>query len=200
MSFVNLTRPLSRRTVLKGMGVALALPFLDAMSAPAWSAEPATMGGAPRRMLCIETNQGILPQHFFPSEAGRAYTLTPYLEILKDYRERMTVFSGVSLPEVDGGHHCELCFLTGAGHPGRGGFRNTISLDQFAAERVGLLGLQARLPLHHHVDLVDRYLGVVDPGRRLRHLVVRLAAAAEDKRHTQACEGERPAASRSISP
>ena len=139
MSFVNLTRPLSRRTMLKGMGVALALPFLDAMSTPAWSAEPTAKAAAPRRMLCIETNQGILPQHFFPEQAGRDYQATPYLDILKDHRADMTVLSGVSLPEVDGGHHCELCFLTGAGHPGRGGFRNSISLDQFAAERVGLL-------------------------------------------------------------
>ena len=147
MSFLNLTRPLSRRTMLKGMGVALALPFLDAMAAPAWSAEPAAKGGAPRRMLCIETNQGILPQHFFPEAAGREYQSTPYLDILKDHRADLTVLSGVSLPEVDGGHHCELCFLTGAGHPGRGGFRNTISLDQFAAERVGLLTRHPSLSL-----------------------------------------------------
>ncbi len=147
MSNLNLTRPLSRRTMLKGMGVALALPFLDAMAAPAWSAEPAAKGGAPRRMLCIETNQGILPQHFFPEVAGREYQSTPYLDILKDHRADLTVLSGVSLPEVDGGHHSELCFLTGAGHPGRGGFRNTISLDQFAAERVGLLTRHPSLSL-----------------------------------------------------
>ena len=49
----------------------------------------------------------------------------------------MTVFSGVSHPEVDGGHQAEICFLTAAPHPGRGGFRNSISLDQFAAERIG---------------------------------------------------------------
>ena len=147
MSLINLTRPLARRTMLKGMGVALALPFLDAMAAPAWSAEPAAKTSKPRRMLCIETNQGILPQHFFPEAPGRDYQSTPYLDILKDHRADMSVLSGVSLPEVDGGHHSELCFLTGAGHPGRGGFRNTISLDQFAAERVGLLTRHPSLSL-----------------------------------------------------
>jgi len=96
-------RPLHRRTLLKGLGVALALPFLDAMAPRLYAADPAKTTAMPRRMLCIETNQGILPQHFFPAQAGQAYTLTPYLEILKDFRERMTVFSGVSLPEVDGG-------------------------------------------------------------------------------------------------
>ncbi len=140
-------RPLSRRTVLKGLGVALALPFLDAM-VPAVAGEPAAAAAAvPRRMFCIETNQGILPQHFFPAAAGRDYQATPYLDILKDARAQMTVLSGVSLPEVDGGHGAELCFLTGAGHPGRGGFRNSISLDQFAAERVGLLTRHPSLSL-----------------------------------------------------
>ena len=140
-------RPLSRRTVLKGLGVALALPFLDAM-VPAFTAEPAPAAAAvPRRMFCIETNQGILPQNFFPETAGRDYETTPYLDILKDARAHMTVLSGVSLPEVDGGHGAELCFLTGASHPGRGGFRNSISLDQFAAERVGLLTRHPSLSL-----------------------------------------------------
>ena len=49
----------------------------------------------------------------------------------------MTVFSGVSLPGVTGGHAAEKCFLTGTPHPERGGFRNWVSLDQFAAEQIG---------------------------------------------------------------
>ncbi len=49
----------------------------------------------------------------------------------------MTVFSGVSLPGVTGGHAAEHCFLTGTPHPERGGFRNGVSLDQFAAEQIG---------------------------------------------------------------
>jgi hypothetical protein len=49
------------------------------------------------------------------------------------------VFSGVSHPEVDGGHPADNCFLTAAPHPGSSGFRNTISLDQYIAERIGHL-------------------------------------------------------------
>jgi hypothetical protein len=49
----------------------------------------------------------------------------------------MTVFSGVSLPGVTGGHAAEKCFLTGTPHPERGGFRNWVSLDQVAAEQLG---------------------------------------------------------------
>ena len=91
----------------------------------------------PRRMVAIETNMGILPQFFFPEKSGRDYELSPYLERLKDHRQNMTVFSGVSLPGVTGAHAAEKCFLTGTPHPERGGFRNWVSLDQFAAERIG---------------------------------------------------------------
>jgi hypothetical protein len=158
-------QPLSRRTLLKGLGVAVALPFLDAM-APLGAGEPSPATTLPRRMFCIETNQGILPQHFFPEQPGRDYHPTPYLEILKEHLGDMTVFSGVSLPEVDGGHHAELCFLTGAGHPGRSGFRNTVSLDQFAAERIGLMTRFPSLSLcvDNNNSLSFTSAGVMIPG------------------------------------
>ena len=127
-------RVLSRRTFLQGAGVAMALPMLDAMR-PAFAEEqPADV---PRRMVAIQTNMGILPQCFFPEGTGKDYTASPYLERLKAHRDQMTVFSGVSLPGVTGGHAAERCFLTGTPHPERGGFRNGVSLDQFAAEELG---------------------------------------------------------------
>jgi uncharacterized protein DUF1552 len=126
--------PISRRTFLRGAGVALALPMLESM-------RPAFAGGrpapVPRRLIAIETNMGILPQFFFPERAGRDFQLTPYLDKLARVRDKFTVFSGVSHPGVTGAHAAEKCFLTGTPHPERGGFRNGISLDQFAAERVG---------------------------------------------------------------
>src|SRR5262245_21365467 len=127
-------RALSRRTFLRGAGVAMSLPFLDAMRpaiAGAAAAEP------PRRMLAILTNQGILPQFFFPKEAGREYESTPYLDHLKDFRNRLTVFSGLSHPDVSGGHPADKVFLTSAPGPASSGFKNSISLDQFAAEKLG---------------------------------------------------------------
>jgi len=128
------SHPLNRRAFLRGAGVTLALPFLEAMQ-PAFGAQAAT--AIPRRMVCIQTNMGILPQFFFPEAAGRDYASTAYLERLQAHRDQITVFSGVSYPGVDGGHTAEKCFLTGTPHPARGGFRNGISLDQFAAEEVG---------------------------------------------------------------
>jgi hypothetical protein len=126
--------PLSRRTFLRGMGTVMSLPLLDAML-PAFGAE--TASAVPRRMVAIETNMGILPQFFFPEKAGRDYELTPYLKRLAAHQQNMTVMSGVSLPGVTGAHAAEKCFLTGTPHPERGGFRNWVSLDQFAAEHVG---------------------------------------------------------------
>ena len=126
--------PLSRRAFLRGAGVTLALPFLEAMQ-PAYGAPAAK--AIPRRMVCIQTNMGILPQFFFPETAGRDYVASAYLERLKAHRDQLTVFSGVSYPGVDGGHTAQKCFLTGTPHPARGGFRNGISQDQFAAEEIG---------------------------------------------------------------
>jgi hypothetical protein len=93
--------------------------------------------GSPRRMVCIQTNMGILPQFFFPEKGGADYEPTPYLAILAKHRANFTVVSGVSHPDVDGGHAAEKVFLTAAPHPGGPAFRNTVSLDQFAAEQIG---------------------------------------------------------------
>ncbi|MEA3210710.1 MAG: hypothetical protein QOE70_3767 [Chthoniobacter sp.] len=136
----HLARPtLSRRAFLRGTGLMLALPFLDAMRPVFGTAAKAAAATEtiPRRMVAIETNMGILPQFFFPEKAGSDYALSPYLERLAAHRPNFSVFSGVSLPGVTGAHAAEKCFLTGTPHPERGGFRNWISLDQFAAEQVG---------------------------------------------------------------
>ena len=90
---------LSRRTFLRAAGVSLALPFLHAMNPPAGAAA-ATI---PRRIIAICTNLGVLERYLVPAEAGRDYTLTPYLETLKEFREQFTVFSGTSHPDVTGG-------------------------------------------------------------------------------------------------
>ena len=137
------TSALSRRTFLRAAGATLALPFLDAMR-PVFGQ---TAAAAPRRMISICTNLGVLDRHFYPATAGRDYALTPYLETLKDFRDQFTVFSGTSLPEVGGGHSAEATFLTGAPHPGTASFRNSISLDQFAAERIGHQTRVSALPL-----------------------------------------------------
>ena len=119
---ISLRTPLNRRTLLRGAGGMLALPFLECMMPRlAHAAAP-----PPQRFVGMMTNMGILPEFFFPAQAGRDYEATPYLDILKAHRERMTVLSGVSLPGVDGGHEAEKCFLTGAPGASRGSFRNSV--------------------------------------------------------------------------
>ena len=79
--------PLDRRSVLRGAGIAVALPFLDAMR-PVFGAsarKAAGQGAVPRRMVCIQTNQGIMPQFFFPEKPGRGFALPPYLQILASH-------------------------------------------------------------------------------------------------------------------
>lgn len=123
---------LSRRTFLRGAGVALALPWLEATSS---AKDPRP----PRRMVCICTPLSLHPQAFFPANAGPDYALSPYLEILKEYRNDFTVVSGLSHPEIENSHDSIYSFLTAAPHPERrAGFRNTISVDQLAAEKIGL--------------------------------------------------------------
>jgi len=128
----------TRRTFLRASGAMMALPFLEV-----FGKEPAT----PRRILAICTNLGVLERHFFPEQAGRDYALTPYLEALKDHRDQFTVFSGTSHPDVTGGHSAEVSYLSAAPQPGTASFRNSISLDQFAAERIGHLTRVSALPL-----------------------------------------------------
>jgi len=123
-----------RRSLLRGAGVTLTLPLLEAMqprsSRAAEAAEP------PRRMICINTTLGLHTPYLFPTATGRDYELTPYLEPIQNFRDQFTVFSGLSHPDVDGGHPAELCYLTSAPHPRADNFRNTISLDQFAIEQL----------------------------------------------------------------
>ena len=128
---------LSRRTFLRASGVAVALPALDAMRPRTLAASDAAP--EPRRMIAICAPLGIHTPHLFPQKSGRDYDVTPYLEPLQDVRDRFTVISGLRHPMVDGGHDAEKSFLTGAAHPGEPSFRNTISVDQFAAERIGHL-------------------------------------------------------------
>ena len=127
---------ISRRTVLRAAGVSLALPLLDVVK-PVRAAEKASV---PRRMIAICTPLGLHPQAFFPEKAGKDYESTPYLDVLKDLRDDFTVISGLAHPEVGSSHDSLFSFLTAAPHPEqRAGFRNSISFDQFAAEKIGHL-------------------------------------------------------------
>src|SRR5262249_30318693 len=122
---------LSRRTFLRAAGVALALPCLDVFGRAAETPR--------RRMVCVCTPLGLHPAYFFPAKVGKDYELTPYLEVLKDFRSDLTVVSGLSHAGMSPGfaHQASASFLTGVQGAGRPGFKNAISLDQLAAEHIG---------------------------------------------------------------
>ena len=128
-------QPLKRRTFLKATGVSLALPLLETMS-PALGSAPAA---APKRMVCICTTLGLHPPSLWPRTSGADYESTEYLDLLKDHRKDFTLFSGLEHEGQTGRdpHNCELTWLTAAQGPGLGGFRNSISVDQYAAEKLG---------------------------------------------------------------
>src|SRR4051794_19637643 len=145
--FVSTRKALSRRQFLRGSGVVMSLPLLDSMrptfASAATGGPPAGPGATPRRVFAVCNNLGLLPDQFFPTGTGRDYAPSPYLEVLQAHRSDFSVFSGVSPPNVDGGHPADICFLTAAPHPGSSSFRNTISLDQHIAEQIGT---QTRFP------------------------------------------------------
>jgi len=140
MKFPAGRQTLSRRAMLRAGGAGVGLPLLDAMLPG--SGRAAADVAAPRRMVAVHVPLGMMPQFFFPPKAagtaGGGPPSSPYLDILAGHRGRFTVFSGLSHPGVGGNHHAGQCFLSGAPRPGQPTFRNSLSLDQLAAEKIGL--------------------------------------------------------------
>jgi len=155
MNTPHVAKTLPRRRFLRGAGVTLALPVLECLT-PVFAR--GTQPQTPKRMLLISNNLGVLPKPFFPQGTGREYELSPYLSALADFRGDFTVFSGLSHPDVNGGHSTENCFLTAARGPTKSGFRNQISLDQFAAEKLGQVTRFPTLNLGVNIDKANRSL------------------------------------------
>ncbi len=130
-----MNKALHRRTVLKAAGVSLALPLLESMN-PAMGA---VNNASPKRMVFICTTLGLHPPLLWPKNHGADYESTPYLDLLQEHRQDFTLFSGLQHDDQTGRqpHDSEMTFLTSARKPGMGGFRNTISVDQVAAGRLG---------------------------------------------------------------
>jgi hypothetical protein len=124
---------LHRRKLLRATGVSLALPWLDVF------ARGNAANNERRRMVCICAPLGFYPPNFFPENSGRDYLPSPYLELLQVHRDDFTVISGLAHTGGSPGfaHQATASFLTGSPGAGRPGFRNTISLDQYAARHLG---------------------------------------------------------------
>jgi hypothetical protein len=135
-------KSIPRRAFLRGTGAALALPVLDAMT-PAFAAATTR----PIRMSFIEVPNGIMMDKWTPATEGTGFALTPVLEPLAQFRDRMLVLSGLDqgqskgLPFEVGGDHPRACtaWLTGAHAKMTSGadLRAGISVDQVAAREFG---------------------------------------------------------------
>ncbi|MGY8673293.1 MAG: DUF1552 domain-containing protein [Verrucomicrobiia bacterium] len=141
---LNLKTPLPRRHVLRGLGVSLALPLLDAMVPMALGApskfKPLAKSPSvqPRVIFCYIPN-GVNIAEWLPQDSGRNYTLSKSLSVLKDHRNDFTVLSGLGHPNCTGGHSGADTWLTGAdlkSVPGSD-YANSVSIDQIISEKHG---------------------------------------------------------------
>ncbi|MBX2850677.1 MAG: DUF1552 domain-containing protein [Phycisphaeraceae bacterium] len=143
-------KPLSRRTMLKGLGVAMALPMLDAMAPGGLGATQAlaAAGGSktPTRMAFVFAPNGVNYDHWLPKGNGSRYQLSPTLKPLESVRQHVNIMTGLTLDKArangDGpGDHARssATFLTGTQARKTSGndIRLGISIDQFAAQQVG---------------------------------------------------------------
>ncbi len=136
---------LARRTFLRGVGTALALPCLDAML-PKVARAAGVAGKPPVRMAFLFSPNGVIPDAWTPKELGAHYTLSPSLEPLAGVRDEILVLSGFSQKKGfdmgDGaGDHARSAstYLTGV-HPFKtagSNIRAGVSVDQIAAARIG---------------------------------------------------------------
>ncbi len=136
----NFRRRINRRTLLRGLGVSLGLPWLSAMESA--FADP-TAPGPPQRFVALTLGLGLHAANLNPSGTGTSYKPSRYLQAIDDLRDQFTVISGASHPGVTGGHRAEASILTARPVGSAGGAKNTISLDQHMAK---YLGSQTRFP------------------------------------------------------
>lgn len=148
--------PVSRRTVLRGVGVSLALPWLESVGGArsvARAAGSAVASSPPVRMAFIFTPNGVNYHNWRPTAGPEgAFTLSPTLEPLARIRSEINVMTGLTLDKArangDGpGDHARssATFLTGrqARKTAGNDIRIGVSVDQFAAQQVGR---RTRLP------------------------------------------------------
>ena len=131
-------RPIARRDMLRAGAVAIGLPLLDFFCGRR-NAMAADRAANPRRLLLVGRPLGYHAPFLFPEKQGLDYEATRYLAHLEPVRGAFTAVSGISHPGHSH-HHSEPGLFTGVdweriAHPDRE-LRNSVSLDQFVAERI----------------------------------------------------------------
>lgn len=137
-----MSSPLSRRSVLRGLGTCLSLPLLDAMLPSAYAA-PSTFKPLAKslarqpRMICCYVPNGVNIMQWVPETSGADYQMSPTLETLSSHRSDFTLFSGLGHPASQGGHSGADTWLTAADLTATPGsdYTNRVSVDQIISER-----------------------------------------------------------------
>jgi hypothetical protein len=141
MSQMTTGRALPRRTFLRGMGTAVALPFLDAMT-PAFAAASTPI----TRVAFVYTANGVIMQDWTPAQDGVGFAFTKTLQPVAPFRDQLLVVSGLAhrngeaLGDGPGDHaRAGASWLTGV-HPKKtqgADIRNGMSVDQMLAQDIG---------------------------------------------------------------
>ena len=162
----------SRRSLLKGVGGALTLPMLESFS----FAAPKQLE-TPTRFLVVGNPFGAHPEHFFPTDFGKDFTISPTLKSLEWLKDRMTVISHTDHGMVSG-HGREISFLSGVLPTDAQAFpEKNMSIDQLFARHVGSqvryssvgASLEAGIRMSWTANGVEK-LPITDPQKLFDHL------------------------------
>src|SRR5262249_27778265 len=142
MNFIS-KKHLSRRTFLRGAGVTVALPLLDAML-PAQTPLAKTVATPKSRFCGIYVPHGATMDKWTPAQEGAGFEFTESLKPLEKYRNRVNVVTNLAHPLAGGvgsdagADHARSAavFLSGA-HPEKGAVHAGVTIDQVLADRIG---------------------------------------------------------------
>lgn len=125
---------MNRRNFLLTLGgTALTFPWFSNLAL-----HGAEASKAPRRLVCVGLDFGFRPESFFPTNQGPELELTPLLKPLERWQKKLTVFSQLEHPGVQGGHYGVHAFLSGVRREQAAGFTDgCVTLDQLAEEHLG---------------------------------------------------------------
>jgi hypothetical protein len=139
MSVTPFSYPVSRRAFLRGLGVSMALPWLE--SVPVWGDEKpkGQASEPPVRFACLFSGNGFHSQEWWAKGEGAQMELGKVLESLRPFREKMLFLRGLYNQEalIGGIHSCQTGnLLTGAHLAPAGEIKSGVSCDQVIAERL----------------------------------------------------------------
>ena len=136
-------KPIARRTVLRGAGACLALPWLETMSKAADSTAAANLTEPPLRMMFVFTPNGTRPDHWTPPGDAESFDLTPHLQPFAALKDDILLLENLWNKNTVGrnGHWPKVPAWLSGGYVERtagddldsGG----VTIDQFAAQRIG---------------------------------------------------------------